>query len=159
MRLNIDIDGLDRLDDTFDGISSRTSNMRPALEAVGDDFRSVMTGVFASGGAAVGGWPRLSRKYAARKARQRPTAPPGVFTGVLRESLTRKGARYARQRIEQNAIVVGTKAPHAHLFRDGRRRQRPRRLIPRRTTLQRRWTPIIAAHVAGRDTRRFTGVV
>lgn len=159
MKVLVDVDGLDRVEQAFDGIQKRSSHMRPAFEAIGDDFRSVMSNVFSSGGALVGGWPRLSPRYATRKARQRPGARPGVFTGILRASLTRKGARYARQRIEEHAIVLGTKAPHAHLFRDGRRRQPPRRLIPRRDALHRRWTPIIADHIAGRSTRSFTGVV
>lgn len=160
MRLRVDIDGLDQLEKTFDGIHDRSTHLRPAFEAIGDDFRDLMGRIFSTRGLAVGGWQGLTPKYAARKRRARPNAPPGVFDGVLRRSLTVEGARYARQRIEEHAITLGTRAPHAHLFHDGRRRQRARRLIPRRDQMRQRWAPIVADHVAGRMTsQRRAGFV
>lgn len=159
MRVHIDVEGADQLEGAFDAIHSRSTHLRPAFEVIGDDFRGVMARVFSSRGAVVGGWPPPTRRYAARKSRVQPDAGPGVFTGILQRSLTRKGARYARQRIEEHAIVLGTKAPHAHLFHEGRKNQRPRRLIPRRDVLQRRWAPIISHHIAGHEPRSFTGIV
>lgn len=141
----------------LEAVADRSDNLRPALENAADAIRSLFGDVFTSRGAAAGVvWARPTDGYARRKRAAKPGAPQGVFTGLLRDSVTRRRSRYSVERITADKVTVETKAPHAHLFEKGRGGQRGRRLTPSRRRIEQAGAEVLTAHLTG---RKFTGLL
>ena len=134
---------LDQLDDLFAGIVA--------------DFHKVMQGVFDSGSTAGGTkWDPSSRDWISAKARLGRGRQAGVFTGLLERSLTGRTARSSVVRMGQDSLEVGTSAPHAPLFVDGRGGQ-PGRPLADADWLFDRWSERLVDHFT--DDTPFDGVV
>lgn len=128
MSLELDRAALDRALDQLEGMSDRADRLRPFLLEVADDMRALNRDRMTTRR----GWAPLSPAYAARKTRERPGRPPGVYTGTLLASLTRRGAPFHAEKITGDSVEVTTRAPHAHLFDAGRGGQPARDLVVRR---------------------------
>ena len=153
IRVVADTDAAER---RFELVADRGEDLRPALHAAADALRGLYGDVFDQRGAPAGVfWPSPTPGYRRLKLRLRPTAGPGVFTGLLRTSLTRRRGRHSVQRITGDELTVGTSAPHAHLFDDGRGGQRARRLTPTRRRIIEATVPALERHL---HDERFTGL-
>ena len=136
------------------GYADRADDLRPALQDAAEAFRGLFGDVFKTRGATAGViWAAPTDSYRRRKGR---TRPPGVFTGLLLSSLTRRRSRHSVERITADTVTVGTTAPHAHLFERGRGGQRARRLTPSRSRLEQAGAEALSGHLSG---RRFTGLL
>lgn len=119
MRFTVEFDGLIRLRAAVTRTRRQLADMRPFFREELKAFRQREAELFDSGGAAVGGWRRLSPHYAAYKARVRPGAPLMEFDGRLRDSLTKKGAAGAIERVERQSMEAGTGVIYAHRHHHG----------------------------------------
>lgn len=106
-----------------------------ALEQVADDFREMVAEQFATEGRAEGTpWaPRKSSPVGAtrRVARLgRGTASPLLIrTGALRDSFTRRGASGSIEKIDGQALSIGSRLPYAIFHQFGTRRMPARPII------------------------------
>lgn len=126
--MSLDVDpALDTVVADLRGLGDRAQNLRPALRRIADDMRDLARDSFDNPR-----WAPLTDEYAARKARDGKGTRPGVYSRTLIESLTRRGARFHGETIRPDSVTVVTRAPHAHLFDQGRGGQRARPLLTRR---------------------------
>lgn len=88
LALSLKILGDRQIRDFLDGVGMDLRNMRGAMNEVGRNSIKYFSGtVFVSRGRSIHQpWPRLSAKYAARKARTFPGRPPLVRTDQMRSS-------------------------------------------------------------------------
>jgi phage gpG-like protein len=118
-------------------IAARGADARPVLGKVADEFRSDQKANFARGGRPR--WKPISPEYAAQKAREGRNGGVGVYTGGLRDSLTRQGDTYHTEKIRPDMLEVGTKNPVANLFNGKHtKHKQPRRKAVSLTPTRRR---------------------
>lgn len=103
----------------------RGTNMRPALEAVADDFLDLEESVFATQGRLVlaAGWKKLSPKWL--KFKTSHGLSPRILEmtqggGRLRRSLTVHGAPWQLRDVTNDEVVVGTTLGIANVHQKGR---------------------------------------
>lgn len=152
MRVHVTIDqvALRRVQDRLQGRLDRAQALRPAFDAVADDFLQMQRSRFAGGA----GWAPLSPAYAVRKAMTgRGTRP--LAGGALEASMTRRGARYSVRRITSKSMFMGTRNPVANLHNAGTRRMPKRPLITVRGSDRERWGDLFAEHLRGGGPRRL----
>lgn len=118
-------------------IAARGADPRPVLGRVAEAFRDDQRANFARGGRPR--WKPVSPEYAARKARLGRGTQVGVYTGGLRDSLTREGDAYHLEQIRRDSLEVGTRNPVANLF-NGKHtvHKQPRRKLVSLTPTRRR---------------------
>lgn len=111
-------------------LAERSADPSPAFAVIGDDFRQEQAANFQRGGRPK--WKPLSPAYAAFKASGRSkkqsfagysrttsatSTAVGVFSGGLRDSLTKKNDPYHIDRITRTKdFVIGSANPVSHLF-------------------------------------------
>lgn len=127
MTFELDQDALDDVLGGLRGLQRRADRPEPALLEVADELRGLADRAFRTRDR--GRWAPVTPEYAARKAAEGRGRTVGRYTGTLQDSLTRSGARFARQTLRPDSVTVLTRAPHAHLFDSGRRSQTPRKLF------------------------------
>lgn len=112
-------------------VERRVSDLRPAMERVGEAIYAHEREVFATEGAATAGgrWAPLSPRYAAWKARQAPGRTILQLTGAMMESLIRPGATHSIYRVTDDSIEVGTSDPKVIRHQQGTGRMPARRVI------------------------------
>jgi hypothetical protein len=137
----------------------RAGDLRPAFEAISDDFYEIEKQQFASeGGFASAGWPALSENYARWKAKHFPGKPILQRSGALMESLTNPFASGAVHEIDRDTLRLGTDVRSDDGFPYPAAHQRPlqgqerRRPIELREVDRRRWVKIIQQHIVSRET-------
>lgn len=108
---------------TLAGISGRIDDLRPFFDGIVEDIRELSDERFRRSGP---GWAPLSPEWRDRKP---GGTPPGVFSGVMRRSFVQR-ARYSIDERGRDEVAVGSRAPHAHLFAEGRGRQPARPVLP-----------------------------
>lgn len=159
MRLTVEPYGEDQFSGVIRRLRQSAEDPRPVLREVADDFRAVMSAQFSTSGGFSGGWAPSTPGYRARKG----GGAPGVVTGVMRRSLTTRGAG-SHQRVTRDEMTVGSlatargRARHTDLYDRGRGGQVARPLVPPARVLARRWTPILA-RVLDTGGRGFSGVI
>lgn len=111
--------GIDNAIRKLEGMGDAALHARPVLNAIGElvleeeDER----------------WGKGWKPDSPATVRRKGNADVGTDSGGLRESLTKRGARWNIFRVLNGELVVGTSAPHAHLFDRGRKGQPRRRAI------------------------------
>ena len=115
-------------------------DLRGVWDAVDADFRELQSEQFARGGPPTGRkWPRNSPAWSRAKGNK----PVGVYTGRLRESLTRERSQGRVSRRGPAALTTGTSLRYANAF-SGRRPL----LRVVNVQVQRRWADIMAGEIA-----------
>ena len=147
MNLSLDFDGTAKLRGMLAQVRESGDDPRPAFHQVADYFEDQAEQVFLTRGRTAGGWKPLSAKY----AKYRKAKPRGVQTGLLRRSMTTKGARYHRRLVSKTRVEVKSVAPHAHLYADGRGGQPARRLVRITRRNRRDIAGILQRHLTGGD--------
>ena len=150
----IDVDASELVEELED-LGDRARDLRPVLDAIIGDFHTLMAGAFDTRGAAIG------RRWAANVpgwSAEKGSDPVGVFTGLLRGSLTQFNAQHAIHDRTPNGVKLGTSAPHAGLFDAGRGGQRARRLEPSAGRLE-KWVGMLQQHLDGDTAGGFDGIV
>lgn len=146
MRFEIDPYGTERLRGTLAKLREAGDDPRPAFHEVADYFTAMNRQAMQTQGRSIGvRWPRLSQEY----VRYRRPGPVGVQTGALRRSLTQKGARHSTRRLNRQYVQVATRAPHAHLFANGRGGQPARPLVNIRPRDRKALAGILQRHLTG----------
>jgi hypothetical protein len=103
------------------GLITGISDLRPLFLGFGALFRGAMQKQFATGGAASGGWAKLSPAYSKWKADRFPGRPIGVLHGDLMRGMT-GGAGYGEEIHKDWAsfgLYTGPAEEHAGYFDAG----------------------------------------
>ncbi|MCW2957131.1 MAG: Phage virion morphosis family [Thermoleophilia bacterium] len=118
-------------------VAERGADARPVLRNIADDYREAQRVNFARGGKPR--WKALNPTYADRKAATGHGSQIGVFSGGLRDSLARRGARYNVEKVDTHDLQVGTRNPVANLFNSKHSgRNQPKRKVQALTPAMRR---------------------
>jgi phage gpG-like protein len=144
-RLTFSFYGDVQLDRTLARIEKNPKDARPLWEALADRFALIQARQFKSSGRyASGGWPALSPRYAAWKAKHYPGAPILVRSGDLRDSLTRRP--FGVDVIEKKSMAIGSDVPYGlyHQRGEGLPQRRPVELTEAE---RRRWTRALQRYV------------
>lgn len=89
MRITVSVEGGERVDVAISRFTEYMRDLRPFwITEFAPKWYADVQANLAGLGNRVGGWPPLSPRYAAYKARVRPGRPMMVFNGALRKSLT-----------------------------------------------------------------------
>jgi hypothetical protein len=88
---------------------------RPALRGVAAVIRVEYREQYRSGD----GWPALTARYAARKAKRGGGSRVLVDGGALEASLTRTGVRYAKEKVGRDFVEVRSTDPVGNLLTNG----------------------------------------
>jgi phage gpG-like protein len=143
-------DNSEAVEKSLAGFQAALADESSALGEVADDFGEMVAEQFASEGRAQGTpWaPRklpssLSRGGAKRRVVRASTAPLLVRTGVLRDSLTRRGAAGHVEEMDQQTLSVGSRLPYAIFHQLGTRRMSARPLIVLSDTRSARWSEFV----------------
>ena len=127
----------------------RARDVCPLLDDAVDAALDLERSVFRTAGASIGApWAPL-HPDTVRQKRAAGATTPGVFTGVLEASLTRRGARYSVVDRGRDRVAIGTSAPHAGVFAGASRRQPARAIEPTQRQLEDVWLPLVDAHLDG----------
>lgn len=115
----------------FRRLRRRITDFRPVFPRILGTLRGFFVRRFASEGAYPDGnrWQALTDSYAARKEAKFPGRKILARTGLLRESLTRKNARYRTQEVRKTVVRFGTRVPYAVFHQEGTSNRVPRRPI------------------------------
>lgn len=115
---------------TFDAISHRARQMRPAFLAIYKRFREIERQQFDNQGAGPHGpWAPLKPQTIERKRRQGGEVRTLHATKSLRKSLTTKGATGATFRVTRDGLVMGSRLRHGGPHQGGTRHMVARRPI------------------------------
>lgn len=107
MRFTFAVEGEAQVDRTLARFADNVDDATPVWNKLADRFAVIETRQFDSEGAyGSGGWPALSAKYAAWKARHYPGAPILTRTGALRQSLTERP--FGVEVIEPGSMTIGS---------------------------------------------------
>lgn len=149
VRVRLDDAAALRVLEALKGREDRMKHLRPAFDAVADDFLEMQRVRFAGGA----GWEPLSAAYAVRKARG-GRSPLPLAGGDLEKSMTTQRAKFSLRRIGKTHMVVGTRDPVANLHNSGTRGRLPKRkLVVVRAVDRARWGRIFSDHLAGTGRR------
>lgn len=131
-------------------IVSAGQDLSPAFRKIRDRFYEGEEQQFGTEGSwGSGGWPPLSTRYAAGKARQHPGKPIMEITGKLKRSLTQSGAEGNIENISRDTLSLGTSIAYAIYHQS----TEPRTTLPRRPLIElpeserREWMQIIRLHL------------
>lgn len=122
--------GLSRLESAFIAAGRRTDEdgMRLVFEAIAKKMMRSERMLFETSGASAGRpWRVLDKSTIKTKAREGQSPRPLVATGLLKASLSEKGAPYQILHITDNTLELGTNRPAAvyHHVGAGHNPQRP----------------------------------
>lgn len=140
--------GLRALVDQLEGFDDRADNMRPAFEAVAEDFRDLERARFRT----AAGWAPVSPEWAARKATEGRPRRPLTYTGQLAESFTQRRDRYHVEQVGRDELVVKSKSPLLNLVTGanrGRGHGKDRELVKLTAADRRRWVRIVNRYLIG----------
>lgn len=131
-----------QLERTIDRTLDALDDASPAWEVIADSFARAERKQFRTeGGYASGGWPALSPKYAAWKARHYPGQPILVRTGDLRRSLTERP--FGIEVIEPGRMRIGSDVDYGGYHQHGGGSLPRRRPVELPETLRRGWVKTI----------------
>ena len=119
LRLTITVAGVTAVDRSLARFGERVTDLRPAFEAIAQQFGQANKEQFDSEGAASGGWKPLSTKYGVWKAAHFPGAKILHRTGALEKSLTARP--FGIERVTTQLIEMGTAIDYAQYHQKGRR--------------------------------------
>lgn len=143
LRLRFSFYGEEQIDRTLDRLEA-VDDMRPAWEVLADRFYRAEARQFASSGAyGSGGWPPLSPKYAAWKARRYPGQPILRRTDDLWKSLTQRGAGGGVLVLEPSFMVIGSSVDYGEHHQKGGGRLPRRRPVELPDEERRQWVKVI----------------
>lgn len=108
MDLRMEVVGVDRLDGKLDTLADRGSNLRPALDAAGDELLDINRARFASEGG--GSWAPLRLSTVRKRGSAHPILDD---SGDLKASLTRQGAQGSVRAITADSVTIGTDLHYA----------------------------------------------
>jgi phage gpG-like protein len=147
--LRFERDTIDRLKAVLEDREQAARVVTAALDEIADDFLNVQSRRFGAAGTT---WVPLKPETALRKAAG-GRHPLPLVGGGLEASLTRRGARFAVRRVEDNSVTLGTSDPVANLHQSGTRRMPRRPPVSLSRADERRWVEIIERHLSGTRTR------
>lgn len=136
MRIDVEARGVDRAMEELERRADRALASRPVMAAAVDAILDLNRARFDS----QRGWARLDPATVADKGGGRPL----VASGVLRASLTRRGAAGQRIEVTADRVSVATTVPYARYHQTGTRHM-PRRNL---TGVDRRDLPALAELLA-----------
>lgn len=118
LRFTFAIEGEVQVDRTLARFEDNIGDARRLWDALADRFAKIERRQFDTEGAyGSGGWPALSPRYAAWKARHYPGAPILVRSGDLRESLTVRP--FGIEVIETSFMVLGSGIDYGRFHQHG----------------------------------------
>lgn len=142
LRLSFDFYGDQQLERTLDRFGDAAEDMRPAWDAIAEDFADVERRQFSTeGGYGSGGWAPLSPRYAAWKARAYPGKPILQREGDLVRSLTERP--FGIEVILPARMVIGSDVEHGQYHQHGGPRLPRRRPVELPELVRRRWVKIV----------------
>lgn len=154
-RLSFTFYGDRQLDRSLARFSEFAADMRPAWEAIADDFAKVERRQFATEGAAYsGGWPALSPKYGAWKARHYPGRRILARDGDLEASLTQRP--FGIEAIFRHLMVIGSDVFYGAFHQHGTGRMPQRRPVEFNESTRRRWVKFVQSYMITGNPRAAT---
>lgn len=146
-RLKVTVEGKRQTRVMVEGFGKRAAAAQSAMEDVADYLRSVHRTAYAAGGVNLPKpWKKLAASTRERKRREGWSMAVLVRRGDLRDSLTRRGAKYSRVRILPTGLEFGTRSPVARLLKSRRGGGRDPVQIPSNTG---EIVAILRRHIAG----------
>jgi len=149
------------------GYAERADDLRPAMDAALEDLFALGDQVWATRGRVIGApWPALSpRTLDSRRSQGKGDTPleySGGRGGVLRKSLTRRGAAHQRVNVTRDEVLLETTSGIAGVHQSGGAasdggRVPQRRMVADSGFLAGRFVPIFAGHLAGNARRGRPG--
>jgi phage gpG-like protein len=138
VRLTFSFYGDTQLDRTLARFQERPQDARQLWEAFADRFATIERRQFKSEGRyASGGWPALSPKYAAWKAKRHPGAKILHLSGDLERSLTQRP--FGVEVIERHTMAVGSNVGYGKYHQNGEGHNPQRRPVEFTEAERRRW--------------------
>lgn len=142
MRLTFAVEGEAQVDRTLARFAENVGDATPVWEKLADRFAVIETRQFDSEGAyGSGGWPALSPKYAAWKARHFPGAPILVRTGAGRDSLTHRP--FGIEVIRPESMTIGSGLDYLRYHQGGAGNNPQRRPVELPENERRSWVNMI----------------
>lgn len=146
LRFTFTIEGETQIDRTLARFADNVGDARTLWDKLATRFASVERRQFASeGGYGSGGWPALSPKYAAWKARHYPGKPILEREGNLRASLTERP--FGVEVIEAGFMVLGSGIDYGRYHQAGGGRLPQRRPVELPESERRTWIRLIQRYV------------
>ena len=142
MRFTFAIEGEAQVDRTLARFAENVGDATRVWNKLADRFATVETRQFDSEGAyGSGGWPALSAKYGAWKARHYPGAPIMVRTGAGRDSLTTRP--FGVEVIRPESMTIGSGLDYLRYHQGGAGNNPQRRVVELPETERRTWVNMI----------------
>lgn len=153
--LRINVSGMDKIGANLKARASKAIDLRPAFDAIADDFAQREKVLFNRGGSVSGfrKWAPLSKAYRERKVAAGYPADTLVRTGALRASLSVRSHPYFVYRATRSWMKIGTSVPYASYHQTGTRRMPAREPIRITDTQRKTWAKIIERHIFGRTSK------
>ena len=115
--ISYSVDNDKRFAKALDSAAKQVKDLRFAMGEISRDIYKTSKQNFILKGS--GKYPPLSEKYAAYKARVRPSRPILVFDGDLRDSVTKATNKDAIRVIGKSSLIQGTKVPYSRYIQEG----------------------------------------
>lgn len=142
MRFTFAVEGEAQVDRTLARFADNVGDATPVWNKLADRFATVERRQFDSEGAyGSGGWPALSPKYAAWKARHFPGAPILVRSGELRDSLTERP--FGIEVIQPGSMTIGSGTEYGRYHQGGAGNNPQRRPVELPENERREWVSMI----------------
>lgn len=141
-RFTFSVYGDTQVDRTLARFADNVADATPVWEALAAKFQAAERRQFATEGRyASGGWPALSPKYAAWKARHYPGKPILEREGHLKASLTERP--FGVEAIEPGYMVLGSDVSYGAYHQKGSGRLPQRRPVELTEAQRRDWVRLI----------------
>lgn len=142
MRFTFAVEGESQVDRTLARFAENVGDATAVWNKLADRFAVSETRQFDSEGAyGSGGWPALSAKYGAWKARHYPGAPIMVRTGAGRDSLTQRP--FGIEVIEPSSMTIGSGLDYLRYHQGGAGNNPQRRVVELPENERRTWVNMI----------------
>lgn len=137
---------MSRGDERLRSLLNRAQDLRPVFREIARSFNEFQDDLFASSGAAAGGWAPLAPSTLAQKAAQGYPSDILVRTGRMRRSLVSKTSDSVEE-ITAKYLLIGTSRPYARFHQTGTVRMPARPIIVVPESLRENWLGILARHL------------
>lgn len=142
VRFTFTVEGEAQIDRTLARFADNVSDALPLWDKLADRFASIERRQFASeGGYGSGGWPALSPRYAAWKARHYPGKPILERDGELKRSLTVRP--FGVEVLTPSSMTVGSGIDYGRFHQQGAGNLPQRRPVELPESERRTWVRLI----------------
>lgn len=146
VRIRLDINGVEKTDESLTRFGARARDLRPAWDEIADSFGRWMTRQFDSQGSySTGRWAPLSPQYGKYKASHFPGTRILQRTSQLRNQLTQQP--FGVDVREPGYLILGAALKIANYHQDGTSRMPQRQIIKLFPAERTRWRKIIQKHL------------